>query len=125
MSVIKSSDADTVTQQGWSERDALMDEDIERIGAENTLSSPGRTPPPVEEDMDMDPDTDDEAEIEASGDEQHHRVPTVMPRWRYAGACNVETVKDGKPVLTNCRIPSDNHHSQLSWTSGRVCCIRL
>ncbi|KAH9853471.1 WD40 repeat-like protein [Lenzites betulinus] len=94
MSVRKSSGAGTITHQGWSERDALMDEDIERIGAEDTLSSPGRTPPPVEEDMDMDPDTEDEAEIEASGDEQHHRVPTIIPRWRYAGACNVETVKD-------------------------------
>ncbi|KAI0832422.1 WD40 repeat-like protein [Trametes gibbosa] len=101
-SVGESSGVDPSTRQGKFHRDALGDEDIERIGAE-TLSCAGTTPPAQEEDMNMDAhlededsddDKDGEAGFEADGDEQQDRIPTIMPRWRYAGACNVETVKD-------------------------------
>ena len=38
---------------------------------------------------------EDEGEEEANGDERYDRVPTIMPRSCFSGACNVETVKDG------------------------------
>ncbi|KAI0335470.1 WD40 repeat-like protein [Cubamyces sp. BRFM 1775] len=95
------SDSDT----GVVDEDDLMDQDIDRIRAESTPSPP-RTHRPVVDDgsRDDDPDTredaDEEEEDESSelneghSDEQYSKLPTIMPRSRYRGACNVETVKD-------------------------------
>ena len=41
---------------------------------------------------------DEEEEDDFDGDDAHFpRVPVVLPRARYAGAGNIETVKDGEP----------------------------
>ncbi|KAI0638189.1 WD40 repeat-like protein [Trametes polyzona] len=101
-----SSDSEMAIREEWSERDALMDDDIERIRAEST-PSPAREQQRTEgeaSDMDEDPDSreadsdsdeeKEEEEEEPRGDERFERVPTIMPRARFAGACNVETVKD-------------------------------
>ncbi|KAH9899867.1 WD40 repeat-like protein [Cubamyces lactineus] len=97
------SDSDT----GVVDEDDMMDQDIDRIRAESTPSPP-RTRQPVIEDTiyDGDPDTreDVEEDEEDEGDEgsahegesedPYSKLPTIMPRSRYRGACNVETVKD-------------------------------
>ena len=95
------SDSDT----GMADEDAMMDEDIDRIRAESTPSPP-RTRRPVVEDATRveDPDTredveedeeDESEEHEEDSQDQYSKLPTIMPRSRYRGACNVETVKDG------------------------------
>ncbi|KAI0352957.1 WD40 repeat-like protein [Trametes cingulata] len=96
-------DINTELDQERLERDAQMDEDIERIRAESTPSPPGLRPHTLEDaDEAENPDTreDDEeedyddSEGEPRGDERYAKVPTIMPRSRFSGACNVETVKD-------------------------------
>ncbi|KAI0750806.1 WD40 repeat-like protein [Daedaleopsis nitida] len=87
-----------------SNRDALMEEDIERIFAEDSVSS-GEERRPLLEDDAMDEDDDaclaDEEDEEGSeddedgqGDTRCEGVPIIMPRSRFEGICNVETVKD-------------------------------
>ncbi|KAI0677623.1 WD40 repeat-like protein [Trametes maxima] len=99
---------DMSMQHGWSERDALMDEDIERIHGEGSPSpeSVGAASERedhqddediFEDDEDGDEGQDEEVEEpqgELRGDERYNQVPTIMPRSRFVGACNVETVKD-------------------------------
>lgn len=70
-----------------------MDEDIERIQTEETTDSDD--PDSRNYSDDSDAEEDDEATSEATGDECYSGMPTIMPRLRFAGACNVETVKDG------------------------------
>ena len=88
------------------ERDTRMEEDIERIFADSTsFGSPEENTPLLdgamdenEDDIDDDmaDDEEDESEDEESiGDQRYSNVPVVMPRARFAGVCNVETVKDG------------------------------
>ncbi|KAI0660981.1 WD40 repeat-like protein [Cubamyces menziesii] len=89
---------------GMADEDVMMDEDIDRIRAESTPSPP-RTRRPVVEDAphEGDPDTredveedeeDESEEHEEDSQDQYSKLPTIMPRLRYRGACNVETVKD-------------------------------
>ncbi|KAI0375640.1 WD40 repeat-like protein [Pilatotrama ljubarskyi] len=104
-------DNDAEMDRARSERDALMDEDIERIRAESTPSPQGLLRPTVEEDSnteghdsreddheELEEEEEDEEEEEEDseprGDERYAKVPTIMPRSRFSGACNVETVKD-------------------------------
>ncbi|KAI0771629.1 WD40 repeat-like protein [Trametes elegans] len=82
-------------------RDALMDEDIERICGENTSSPPrhelgaeAQDPDAREFDEDERDEVEEEEEEETRGEERYGNVPTIMPRSRFIGACNVETVKD-------------------------------
>jgi hypothetical protein len=49
------------------------------------------------EETDQDePEDEEDAELESN---YLPNIPTIMPIRRYVGARNVETVKDGKPVL--------------------------
>ena len=51
-----------------------------------------------ETDTDTGDDTADDEEgegEESTGDQRYSDAPVVMPRARFAGVCNVETVKDG------------------------------
>ena len=51
-----------------------------------------------EEAMDEDEDEDEDTEVDI-----RFRTPIVLPRRKYVGACNTETVKDGAPAsLTHC-----------------------
>ena len=74
-----------------------MEEDIEAFAA-RLLSGIEEDPEAHEQE---DADDEEEEEEEDDADEQDERqffpsVPTVMQRARFEGACNVETVKDGK-----------------------------
>ena len=95
---------ETTTIQDMLERDTRMEEDIERILADSTSSgSPEENTPLLDGAMDedgddIDDDTADDEEDEgeeSTGDQRYSDVPVVMPRARFAGVCNVETVKDG------------------------------
>ncbi|OSD04253.1 WD40 repeat-like protein [Trametes coccinea BRFM310] len=98
------SESETDMDQDRMDEDALMEEDIERIRAESTPSPPRASRPNVEEVVDEeDPDqreTDDDEEDEEEVrdddlvDPRYVGVPVIMPRSRFVGACNVETVKD-------------------------------
>ncbi|KAI0723306.1 WD40 repeat-like protein [Earliella scabrosa] len=84
-----------------ADRDAMMEEDIERISAESS-PSPNRERLDdlmnVDDEDDRPEDGDEEEEYEedeeSQGDQRYKEVPTIMPRSRYDGVCNVETVKD-------------------------------
>lgn len=86
-----------------ADRDAMMEEDIERISAESS-PSPSRERLDdlmnVDDEDDRPEDGDEEEEYEedeeSQGDQRYKEVPIIMPRSRYDGVCNVETVKDGK-----------------------------
>lgn len=46
--------------------------------------------------------SEDESGTDSQEEEDFHvhsRVPTILPRSRYAGACNVQTVKDGRASI--------------------------
>ncbi|KAI1795233.1 WD40 repeat-like protein [Ganoderma leucocontextum] len=86
--------------------DVSMEEDLERILSETMSSSPSiEEEAPLLGDDEEDPearldaedegfeDDDDEA-IGNQGDERYSNIPTIFPRARYEGICNVETVKD-------------------------------
>lgn len=89
---------------GTSISDALMEQDIDMFmdldAAEgDELSS--------EESTEDDEDVEDEDEDDMAYFRYRGHVPIVYPRTRYAGACNVQTVKDGKllariPACTKC-----------------------
>ncbi|KAJ3553208.1 hypothetical protein NM688_g3741 [Phlebia brevispora] len=80
---------------GTSISDALMEEDIERI-----LGASESAPSSAEDTDDVDPDfREEEEEREGEDDEEDEEryfpnVPVILPRKKYIGACNVETVKD-------------------------------
>lgn len=99
-------ETDTEMTQERADRDARMEEDIERMLAEDSPSPRARRElrPLLSDDMDEDDpdvrepdedDEDDEDEDSSHGDERYAKVPTIMPRSRFEGICNVETVKDG------------------------------
>ncbi|TFY53009.1 hypothetical protein EVJ58_g9690 [Rhodofomes roseus] len=84
-----------------------MEEDIVRLMTED--SAMGDANEPMDEDMDDDEEDDDDGDEDADeGDEDSDSrdemddvhvaststVPIIYPRARFAGACNVETVKD-------------------------------
>jgi hypothetical protein len=58
---------------------------------------------------DEDEEDDEASEQDAEGGalipDLYSRVPSVLPQARYAGACNVETVKDGMFVTRLHRVP--------------------
>lgn len=68
----------------------------------------------VETDTRMsDSDAEDEDGEDDGGDDDHDdsiysHVPVVHPRFRYAGACNVRTVKDGKSSVGENWLSADN-----------------
>lgn len=45
----------------------------------------------------LDVEDEDERPIENHGDERYSSTPTILPRARFGGICNVETIKDGAP----------------------------
>ena len=47
-----------------------------------------------EDEMDEDEDEDDNEDL-SHEDDRYSTIPTVMPRSRFEGVCNVETIKDG------------------------------
>lgn len=61
-------------------------------------------------------DADDEGDDETDSTTQkfYPNVPLVYPRGRYIGACNVETVKDGKHALTSIVLVLTFASSKLS-----------
>ncbi|RPD67162.1 WD40 repeat-like protein [Lentinus tigrinus ALCF2SS1-6] len=93
-------EGDSELGQESTERDVMMEEDIERILAEESSPHPRRELRPLlsdnmdEDDSDIDEDDEDGEEDTYNGDERYHNVPIIMPRSRFEGVCNVETVKD-------------------------------
>ncbi|KAH9943437.1 WD40 repeat-like protein [Epithele typhae] len=93
-----------------SRRDAMMEEDIERILADSgnhSSRAENECLPLLEDSMeeddpdvrpeneeDDDNDDDEDGEEEAEGDKRYSGVDTLLPRSRFSGVCNVETVKD-------------------------------
>lgn len=89
--------------------DSVMEEDIERFMTGDD-----------DDDDDMDADEIDRVEFDADEDEDedeengssrelrfYPEVPVVLPRRRFAGACNVETVKDGeRSYLVSWLVPN-------------------
>lgn len=67
--------------------------------AEQTMDNESETVEGIDED-DED-DKDDGNEGESSNSDHHSTVPVVFPRSRFAGHCNVETVKDGQFFLSS------------------------
>ena len=83
--------------------DALMELDIERILEQtNPQASTAEDADASQADSEERSEGDDEDEDEDNGsdDPTYPYVPMVYPRSQYAGACNVETVKDGALVLS-------------------------
>ena len=72
------------------EAQLLGDEHMDEEGHEPVLDGDG------EDFVDEDED-EDGGPIESQGDERYSHVPTVFPRARFEGVCNIETVKDGAP----------------------------
>ena len=44
---------------------------------------------------------EDERPLENRGDERYSSTPTIFPRARFGGICNVETIKDGAPCIVS------------------------
>lgn len=104
-----------------SDRDAMMEEDIERIFAEESQSEgEGEELEPLlaramEEDaLDIRPEDEEDDEEEeyeddvyegGQGDVRYDNVPTIMPRSQFKGVCNVETVKDGTSQCSSDACP--------------------
>lgn len=110
--------------EGSSVSDTLMEQDIERFLEEE--QGDGEEVTDMEElrewleldrsnsngeDEDDDEDGSDEDEERDGMASIHSHVPVVHPRCRYAGACNVETVKDGKRLLLFLVALCSTHHS--------------
>lgn len=82
-----------------SEVDIQIQEDLERYYAEAALMDD------EDEAHSDDRDASDEEEEERQEEEQlqatasSYKTPVIYPRARFAGACNVETVKDGEYLL--------------------------
>ncbi|CDO75587.1 hypothetical protein BN946_scf184858.g27 [Trametes cinnabarina] len=98
--------SETDMDQDRTVEDVLMDEDIERIRAESTPSPPRASRQAIQVETGQDEDYSDhhesddgEEEVEEvdgveMADPRYNGVPIIMPRSRFVGACNVETVKD-------------------------------
>ena len=88
----------TTSVAGTSVSDTMMEEDIERYA--NALPSPPHAED-ADPDLRDDDNDDDEADDEAEDEELKYfpSVPVVMPRKKFSGACNVETVKDGAQAV--------------------------
>ncbi len=73
-----------------------MEEDISRFLRE------------LDEGSDEEDDEDEDEQGDDGDDDSNEwkyfpQIPTVMPRTRFAGACNIETVKDGETSLLHHR----------------------
>ncbi|PCH41019.1 WD40 repeat-like protein [Wolfiporia cocos MD-104 SS10] len=98
----------TGTARAQFETDIQMDEDIDRVMAEEALLTIGTASPltglnddghdEIMDDEDADEDEDEEEDEEDNemhgGYQATDRISVVYPRARFEGACNVETVKD-------------------------------
>ena len=96
-------DEHTSNVAGSAISDALMELDIERILEQtNPQASTAEDADASQADSEerSEGDDEDEDEDDGSDDPTYPYVPMVYPRSRYAGACNVETVKDGALVLS-------------------------
>ena len=52
------------------------------------------------------------------------KIPVILPRRRYAGHCNIETVRDGIDLHLLVEIISDMQNlSELHWSRGRIRCF--
>lgn len=71
-----------------------MEQDIERFASTSasTSSDVDETDPDA---RGSDDDFDDESEDDEDDEHYFPNIPVVMPRKKFTGACNVETVKDG------------------------------
>ena len=96
-----SRDERTSNVAGSAISDALMELDIERILEQtNPQASTTEDADASQADSEEQSDDEDEDEDDGSDDPIYSYVPMVYPRSRYAGACNVETVKDGALLLS-------------------------
>jgi len=80
-----------------SAADLQMEEDIERLLSEDTLmadAAESHLTGPDDECDDGDDDAEEAEEAEALEAPLSVKAPIIYPRLRFAGACNVETVKD-------------------------------
>lgn len=105
-SAMDASDSEFTEEQ--ANRDAMMDEDI---FAESSRSPRGARQSLLQEVMNEDDadarhddeddgeDEGDDDEDKTGGDERYDKVSTIMPRSRFGGVCNVETVKDGAFIV--------------------------
>ncbi len=84
-----------------------MDEEIERIVFEQMHGDGDDDEGAVDVDVDVgagdydDDDDDDESDTYGPSSDEFPSIPVILPRGRYAGICNVETVKDGKCPFRN------------------------
>lgn len=105
---------------GSSIADELMEEDIARFSAADTAAGSSHT-----EDEDVEIGLQEEVaheHDEQEGDEEEDEeedeakyfpaVPVVMPRRKYSGACNVETVKDGVLPVVFVRACCPDHYTR-------------
>lgn len=82
-----------------------MEADIERFETENHQDDEASQREGLLEDCEMsefneDEENDDDDDEEGENERYYPNVPVIYPRARYAGACNVETVKDGESNST-------------------------
>lgn len=113
----RSRDERSSNTPGSTISDALMERDIERyLEAEegDELVDPRQIQEMIGIDTRMS-DSDEEGEdVEDDGGDDDHddsiysHVPVVHPRFRYAGACNVRTVKDGELSGRKAEPTTDN-----------------
>ncbi|KAL6299681.1 WD40 repeat-like protein [Sparassis latifolia] len=74
--------------------DVRMEEDIEQLLTEHGLIPDAPSSPLTGPGEDQEDGSDDEDDVAYPADEVFSNVPIILPRARFAGACNVETVKD-------------------------------
>lgn len=77
----------------------MMDSDVSQTDAVPPWESTETCQEGDEELRDEDIDLEESTEIDI-----HGSIPVILPRARFAGACNVETVKDGKSIGTRCSL---------------------
>ena len=102
-----SGSVDDSTQSNRVALNDLMEEDIEQLLCEDWQDTHDESSSPVveyEEDeeipvVDDDDDDIDDASSERFGpsNDEYPNISVVLPRTRFGGVCNVETVKDGEP----------------------------
>ncbi len=115
----RSRDERSSNTPGSTISDALMERDIERyLEAEREEGDQRVDPRQVQEMVETDTrmtdsDEEDEDGEDDGGDGDHDdsiysHVPVVHPRFRYAGACNVRTVKDGELSVREVESTADS-----------------
>lgn len=80
-------------------RNELMEADIDAAEAEEEDgSSSSDNSENDDDDEDEDEETDNDLSVSDLNDRYRRDIPVVLPRRKFVGACNVETVKDGALV---------------------------